>query len=118
MNAARSSATAETKPRWIRWMAAGLAAYSLLFTLYTLLQPFGEQGRLIIGDLAYIPSNLVVGALCLLVLRATKDRRLRWTWGLIGVGLLSWAVADTLWAWYELVLGVLPESPHLAHRGR
>lgn len=111
MNVARPSAT--TRPPWIRWVAAGLATYSLLFTLYTLLQPLGEEGRLIVGDLVYIPSSLVAGALCLLILRATQDHRLRWAWGLIGLGLLSWAMADTLWAWYELVLGVLPEPPHL-----
>ncbi|MCC7353134.1 MAG: hypothetical protein IT330_05190 [Anaerolineae bacterium] len=113
MNAAQPPALLRGETRWILWTAVGLAAYGLLFTLYTLFQPLGERGRLIVGDLAYIPSSLIAGALCLLVLRATRDRRLRWAWGLIGLGFISWAVADTLWVWSELALSIVPESPHL-----
>jgi hypothetical protein len=101
------------RPRWITWTGGGLIAYAVLFTLYTLLQPLGETGRLIVGDIVYIPSSLAAGILSLLVLRVTDDCRLRWAWGLIGLGFISWALADTLWAWDELVLGILPESPHL-----
>ncbi len=101
------------RPRWITWTGGGLIAYAALFTLYTLIQPLGETGRLIVGDIVYIPSSLVAGILSLLILRVTDNRPLRWAWGLIGLGFISWAIADTLWAWDELVLGILPESPHL-----
>lgn len=99
------------KPRWITWTGLGLVAYAALFTLYTLFQPLGETGRLIVGDIVYIPSSLVAGVFSLLILRVTNDRHLRWAWGLIGAGFISWALADTLWAWEELVLGILPVSP-------
>ncbi len=99
--------------RWIRWTAIGLAGYALLFTLYTLLQPLGETGRLIVGDVVYIPSNLAAAVPSLLIIRATHDRRLHWAWGLIGLGFISYAVADTIWAWSELVQGITPQSPHV-----
>lgn len=99
------------RPRWITWTGGGLIAYAALFTLYTLLQPLGETGRLIVGDIVYIPSSLVAGILSLLILRVTDNRPLRWAWGLIGLGFISWAIADSLWAWEELALGILPTSP-------
>lgn len=99
------------RPRWITWTSVGLIAYAVLFTLYTLLQPLGEAGRLIVGDIVYIPSSLAAGVLSLLILRITDDRRQRWAWGLIGAGFISWAIADTLWAWEELALGILPAPP-------
>jgi len=104
---------AKDQARWIRWTAIGLAGYALLFTLYTLLQPLGETGRLIVGDVVYIPANIAAGILSLSIIGATRDRRLGWAWGLIGLGFISWAVADTLWAWSELVQGITPESPHV-----
>jgi signal transduction histidine kinase len=97
----------------IRWLGLGLLGYGLLFTLYTVLQPFGEAARLIVSDLVYIPSSLAAGLLAFLVVRAAPDRRLRWAWALIGLGFLSWAVADSLWAWWELALGFPPASPHV-----
>jgi signal transduction histidine kinase len=90
-----------------------LIAYGLLYTLLILTQPWGEAGRVLVGDLN-IPASFAAAALAFLVIPHTQNRRLRWAWGLIGFGLLSSALADSIWAWSELVQGILPASPHFS----
>ena len=45
---------------WIRRTAIGLISYGVVYALATAIQPFGDIGRLIISDIAYIPSSLSV----------------------------------------------------------
>jgi signal transduction histidine kinase len=46
------------------------------------------------------------------VARQARVRRLRVAWTLIGLGLLSWWVADAVVAWSVMFLNIAPASPH------
>jgi diguanylate cyclase (GGDEF)-like protein/PAS domain S-box-containing protein len=68
-------------------------------------------------------SNIALGvaALAAAVGCLTKARaltgRIRWTWILIGLSMLSWGIGQMLWAWYESVLGEQVPFPSLADVG-
>lgn len=50
-------------------------------------------------------------------LRPAAGRRVRWSWTLIGLGALSWAVGQTFCIWYETILGTEVPFPSLADAG-
>ena len=103
-----------TKAPWLWWVGAGLAGYILFYVLVLVFQPFGEKSPQLLGDLFYIPSSLCVSILAFVVSVSARDRRMSTSWKIIGLAFASQAIGDILWAWSDMVLGVLPTSPALS----
>jgi len=100
-------------PSWLRDWQGGVAA---LFTLYTLIYLGwlrfhwgGEAYVTLIGNLSDLP--LEAAALGVALYIASQRRfasRLRRTWFLFGLGLLSYLIADMLWTYLESIAENLP----------
>jgi diguanylate cyclase len=73
----------------------------LLARQYWAVAPFGDTTfQVWISSLIPIPVNLTAAALCLWVSRQEVDARAPWRW--IGLGMLSFAFGDMIYAWYQI----------------
>ena len=58
-----------------------------------------------IVDLISVAVALAAAIICAVAALHTKDRHVRWFWGLYAAAMLCAAIAETMWAAYELVFG-------------
>jgi hypothetical protein len=100
---------------WRSAIVAALAVTALAaFSLVIFTVPAGSDLLTVLDDLGMMAVLAVAAGLALNASRSQKGLRARWSWLLIGVGLLCWLVGDSYWAWTELVLGMQPSTPSLA----
>ena len=103
-----------TKTPWLWWVGAGLAGYVIFYVLVMVFQPFGEKNPQLLGDVLYLPANVCASILAFVVSVSARDRRMSTSWRIIGLAFASRAIGDILWAWSDLVLGVLPTTPAIS----
>jgi diguanylate cyclase len=73
----------------------------LLARQYWAIAPFGSNSfQVWVSSLIAIPVNLSAAAVCLLVSRQEVDARA--SWRLIGLGMLSFALGDMVYAWHQV----------------
>jgi diguanylate cyclase len=73
----------------------------LLARQFWAIAPFGSnEFQVWVSSLIPIPVNLAAAALCLWVSRQAVDARASWRW--IGLAMLSFAVGDMIYAWYQV----------------
>jgi diguanylate cyclase (GGDEF)-like protein len=72
---------------------------------------------LALADLGQVAAGLAAGLTCLLAARRQATGRARRSWGLLGLGLLSYAAGDAYWTWAEVVVGEAPGVPSWADLG-
>lgn len=102
-------------PPWLN------GTWGLAFTLYTLAYMAwlyfrwgGEENVTLIGDLLYLPSNLVVVvAAWRVVTRKDLEPHIRRMWLLLGIGFVSYFLGSLSWTYLENVLEV-PPFPSIA----
>ena len=73
----------------------------LLIRQFWAIAPFGSsEFQVWVSSLIAIPVNLTAAALCLWVSRQEVDARASWRW--IGLAMLSFALGDMIYAWYQI----------------
>ena len=81
------------------------------FTLVVLGLPDGSVRQRVLDDGGMIALLGVASILAFSAARRQPAGRARWSWLLIGLGLLCWMIGDIYWGWAELVLDVQPDVP-------
>jgi GAF domain-containing protein/HAMP domain-containing protein len=100
-------------PAWLQGLWGGVALISTIYILvylsWIIFHWGGQNNVTLIGDLFYLPLDLVTALVALHVFSDKKlDVRARRMWLLIGLGLLSYFLADLIWTYLENVLEVPP----------
>jgi PAS domain S-box-containing protein len=98
------------------WLSGPWSVIAVFFTLYILVYlgwmnfHWGGQGNVtLIGDLLSLPIDAVaVIAAWRVSAQKDLDLRIRRMWLLLGLGILSYFIADLIWAYLENVLAVKP----------
>lgn len=92
--------------------AAAVGAFGLYATGFWLWQAFqwgGPDRKVLIADLVTLPGALIAALFAWrTATHGGLDPRARRGWRLVGLAFLAYWVADLLWVYYELVLGVEP----------
>jgi len=104
---------ARRRLRLARRVVAAVTALLLLAALGTYLT--GQVVRAF-SDLGMVGAALLGAVNCALAARSSSGR-LRVAWAGLAGACLSWSVGQSVWAWYELVLGVPMPFPGLADVG-
>jgi diguanylate cyclase (GGDEF)-like protein/PAS domain S-box-containing protein len=98
-------------------VAAVTAGYALLLSTGVA----GATGARDIANVGNAIISLTAAVACLIRERQQrKQRRGRWSWGFVGLGVLSWGLGQTAWVFYESVRGVavpFPSSPDIGFLG-
>jgi len=118
----RSRAEESTWPRFGVLAVWGVLAYNLLFAVFLLFHPVGQERIKQIDDLAGAEGPLLVGAAILSWfvrdrLRNPRKQRRGWTgWApaLIAIGVTCFGVGENIWSYYEIVLGQQTPFPSWA----
>ena len=76
-----------------------------------------STARLLLSDAGFVFVQLIVLGLSLTAYHWNKGRPDRWIWAWISIWLMCNIFADSVWAYYDLLLGVEPPSPGLADVG-
>lgn len=100
-------------PAWLGGRWGAVAVLSTLYLLghlaWTYVRWGGEENVILIANLINLPIDLVaVLAAWRVVAHKVDDPRLRRMWLFIGLGLLSFFIADVIWAYLESGLNVSP----------
>jgi len=83
----------------------------MTFALVVLTLPAGSALQTVLDDVGMIVLLGVAATLAFGAARRQPTGRARWSWLLIGLGLLCWMIGDIYWAWAELVLDAQPDVP-------
>lgn len=111
----RRRSTSSTAGRFKVAAAAG-AGVVVLETVWLLAELGGPRATQAFSDLVDIPVLVVAAVACWAASRRESGRT-RSGWILLGAGLVSWAVGESIWSYYELFLGVEVPFPSLADVG-
>ncbi len=100
-------------PPWLNGvrgiLAILLSLYMLVYLAWTKFHWGGDGNVALIGDLINLPMDLVAVLAALYVfVQKDLDARIRRMWLLLGLGFLSFFIADLIWAYLENVLEVSP----------
>lgn len=100
-------------PPWLNGPWGSLAVFSTLYTLVYLAWIYfhwgGEENVTLIGDLLILPIDFVaVVAAWRVIAQKDIEPRIRRMWFLLGLAILSYFIADLIWAYLENVLEVPP----------
>lgn len=110
----------DNKPSILRflppWLSGSWGVLAIFFIVYTLVYVGwiyfhwgGEENVMLIGDLLYLPPNLVtIIAAWRVFAQKEIDPRTRRMWLLLGLGLVSYFIASAIWTYLENVLEVPP----------
>ncbi len=98
------------------WLGGSWGRITIFFALYILVYlgwiAFhwgGEENVTLIGDLAYLPVDLIaVIAAWRVFTQKDLDPRIRRMWLLLGLAFFSYFTGDLIWAYFENVLQVQP----------
>jgi len=101
---------------WRCCTAAGAAAVMLTFALWMWFTPGSHQATLIFSDGVGIAVSALAAAACASA-GLRSEGRLRRGWLLLGAGMLSWSIGETMWAYYEVVVGREVPFPSVADIG-
>jgi hypothetical protein len=97
------------------WLALGIVLVVGLTYAPPLYQGIGPRGVLWIYDLSVTFSTLVAAGLSLQLWRSFQPgEMLRRIWGYLALGLLLWAVGDTVWSYDQLLAGDSLPTPSFA----
>ena len=91
--------------RSIWGLVAGLLTlYVAAFAVWTFFHWGGEENAVVIGDVASLPVSLFATVVAWRV-TANKniDVRLRWAWLFLGLSVFTQLIADSLWAYMEVI---------------
>ena len=98
--------------RWSVWLTGSIILYGLTFTVLLLGSPFHDRGMTFVSDLGGLAAPFL--AVVLLALASRSSRDMRRPWLLCSVGILAWAVGDSIWTFYELALHEEAPFPSVA----
>jgi len=107
----------------MRTMSIGLIGVGAVAILRTMImvEAGGERGAIVISDLGELAVVAAAALIVLMVVRVFgKGENLRKQWTLIGIGMLSFALGDAVWAWLEVFQQVevpYPGLPDLFYLG-
>jgi signal transduction histidine kinase len=102
--------TADTRPasRWLRMAALTIAGGAACAALLVALPILSAEARGTVDLFAYPTASIGAGLLLTAAALLHQGRR-RWAWLLVGLGVLSWGVAEAGWQFY---LGTGREVPY------
>lgn len=103
-----------TPRRRLLAVAGGAVA---LYGLVVLSGLFPVSVSTVVDNVGSALAALVVAGIALLTARAQTERRARFSWTLLGAGLLAWGITDSYWTVSELMQGEPPVSPSLTDVG-
>lgn len=86
---------------------------ALVAALFALLLAVGipqDDGAVLLSDIVYPTVALGAGLLLVMGARGRQGRERR-SWLFFGAGVLLFGFGESVWAWYELVIGVEPPFP-------
>jgi hypothetical protein len=115
MYAGASRARLSVAPSGIMGALGGLAilAFSAM-----LLDPAGERETVsLVSNLGMLAASLSAAVTALVAARLRPVGASCYSWLLIGLGLVSYALGDAYWAWIELVVGEEVSVPSWADLG-
>jgi putative methionine-R-sulfoxide reductase with GAF domain len=100
-------------PPWLSGLWGNIAVffsfYVLVYLGWLTFHWGGEQNLKLIGDLFVLPLDLVATiAIFRTANRRELDPRTRRAWWLLGIGMASFLIADSIWAYLENVFNELP----------
>src|SRR5512138_427930 len=100
-------------PPWLNGLWGGIAVFFTLFSVVYVGWLFfhwgGEENVTLTGNLLNIPLDIVASVAAWHVFtQKDLDPRIRRMWLLLGLGLLSFCIADLIWAYLENVWEVPP----------
>ena len=100
-------------PPWLRGPWGAIAICSILYVIVYLAWIYfhwgGEKNVTLIGDLFYLPLELVTIVVLLRTAMSPElSQRQRRAWWFLGLALVSYFVADLSWSYIELILGEPP----------
>lgn len=109
----KKTAILHIPPAWLNGPWAVVAVVSSLYVLVYLAWLYfhwgGEEYVTLIGDLTYLPIDLIsVIAALRVITQKGLSARLRRMWLLLGLSFLSYFLGDLIWAYLENVLEVPP----------
>jgi hypothetical protein len=93
----------ETTRRRFVWAVGVSIAATTVLTAWIALSVGGRTVTIYVDDIATVVAALVATAFCVLAARPGQDTK-RKLWSLLAVALGLWALAETVWAVYELIL--------------
>ena len=88
--------------------------FSMLFFLWLLLKVGGARVTEGVDDLGEVVPALAAGVACLVAARRKVDQKIGHGWRLLGLSALSWGVGETVWCYYEVLIGRQLPFPSLA----
>ncbi|HKY84675.1 MAG TPA: hypothetical protein VJ160_07605 [Anaerolineales bacterium] len=96
--------------------AAGIAlAVWVLFTIAYLVAPLGDAGRPWISDGATLASSWSTAVLAFLLWKGYDPREpAKRIWLALMIGFALWSVGETIWAYYDILLGAEVPFPSIA----
>ena len=100
-------------PAWLNGLWGKIAVFFSLYILiyfgWVYFHWGGEENVMLIGDLFYLPLDLIVAvAAWRVVAQKQLDARIRRVWILLGIGLSLYFVGDLIWTYLENVLEIPP----------
>ncbi len=96
-------------------LAAAFGLYAVVVLWITLTKPLGGRPFLAVTDVLGFLPPYVAAALALMASRRSAEH-VRTGWLLLGAGCLAWAIGDTVWGYYEVILERNP-FPSVADAG-
>ncbi len=99
------------------WMRGGVAAMlGVAFVLALSIPGLDGQSMLVVSNGGQLAAAVAATAACALAARRTSGHE-RLTWVLLGSATGGWMFGQTVWSYYEVVLGVEVPFPSLADVG-
>jgi diguanylate cyclase len=102
--------------RWRVLTALGAAVVLGCFSAWMILGIGGPHATLVVSDGVAILVSALAGAACAVAGRRAQGR-LRRGWFLLGAGMVSWSIGETIWGYYEVFGGREVPFPSLADVG-
>jgi diguanylate cyclase (GGDEF)-like protein len=104
----------ERRTRW--WAALAVVVFAIAFAVWIAFEPGGHWLALVVSDGSAVLVSLLAGLACMHTAKGVEGRT-RWGWTLLGAGMMSWSLGETMWGFYEVVLGVEVPFPSVADIG-
>jgi uncharacterized membrane protein YhaH (DUF805 family) len=104
----------KTPTGYAKTIVAVLPGLLCIFAIFSFFVPNKDPASLFVLDVSQILAPLIAAFFCMLVARRWHDPRGRRSWSLIGIAQLVWALAQSVWSYYELVLGIEVPTPSFA----